>query len=119
MTAVDAHDLFSERTTAVLAHLEETGQLKRLQTIEGPMGPTVTLRGFGEVVCLCSNNYLGLANHPEVVEAGHEGLRRYGAGTWGVPPPAVRETWLVSAEAEATTEARGEGARQDQDELVL
>ena len=84
MTAVDAHDLFAERTGAVLSHLEETGQLKRLQTIEGPMGPTVRLRGHGEVVCLCSNNYLGLANHADVVEAGHEGLRRYGAGTASV-----------------------------------
>lgn len=84
MTAVDASDPFAQRTEAVLSHLEDTGQLKKLQTIEGPMGPTVSLRGHGEVVCLCSNNYLGLANHPEVVEAGHEGLRRYGAGTASV-----------------------------------
>ncbi|NBX36552.1 MAG: aminotransferase class I/II-fold pyridoxal phosphate-dependent enzyme [Planctomycetes bacterium] len=48
------------------------------------MDATVRLRGFGEVVCLCSNNYLGLANHPEVIEAAHEGLRRYGAGTASV-----------------------------------
>jgi glycine C-acetyltransferase len=33
---------------------------------------------------MCSNNYLGLANHPEVVEAGVEGLRKYGAGTASV-----------------------------------
>ncbi len=84
MTAVDASDPFAQRTEAVLSHLEDTGQLKKLQTIEGPMGPIVSLRGHGEVVCLCSNNYLGLANHPEVVEAGHEGLRRYGAGTASV-----------------------------------
>ena len=54
-----------------------------------------------------------------VQQAEQDFERRYGPGTWGVPPPAVRATWLVSAEVEATTEARGEGARQDQDELVL
>jgi glycine C-acetyltransferase len=75
---------FGARTTAILGHLEETGQLKHLQTIEGPMGPSINLRGFGEVACFCSNNYLGLANDPEVVEAGIEGLRRYGAGTASV-----------------------------------
>lgn len=75
---------FGARTTAILGHLEETGQLKRLQMIEGPMGPTISLRGYGEVACFCSNNYLGLANDPEVVEAGIEGLRRYGAGTASV-----------------------------------
>jgi glycine C-acetyltransferase len=64
--------------------LRDSGQLKVLQTIEGPMGATVRLRGRGEVACFCSNNYLGLANHPEVVEAGIEGLRRYGAGTASV-----------------------------------
>lgn len=84
MTTLDANDVFADRTATTLSHLEETGQLKRLQTIEGPMGPTVKLRGHGEVVCLCSNNYLGLANHPEVVEAGLDGLRRYGAGTASV-----------------------------------
>ena len=75
---------FGTRTAAILEHLEETGQLKHLQMIEGPMGPTISIRGFGEVACFCSNNYLGLANDPEVVEAGIEGLHRYGAGTASV-----------------------------------
>ena len=84
MTTLDANDLFADRTGAVLAQLEESGQLKSLQTIEGPMGATIRLRDHGDVICLCSNNYLGLANHPEVVEAGLGGLRRYGAGTASV-----------------------------------
>ncbi len=75
---------FIERSSAILAHLEETGQLKQLQMIESPMGPRITIRGRGEVDCFCSNNYLGLANHPDVVEAGIEGLRKYGAGTSSV-----------------------------------
>ncbi|MHC4652899.1 MAG: aminotransferase class I/II-fold pyridoxal phosphate-dependent enzyme, partial [Planctomycetota bacterium] len=75
---------FIRRTDEVLTHLKETGQFKKLQMIEGPMDATVTLRGYGEVGCFCSNNYLGLANHPEVKEAGIEGIRKYGAGTASV-----------------------------------
>jgi glycine C-acetyltransferase len=48
------------------------------------MGPVTTIDGIGEVLVFCANNYLGLANDPEVVEAGHAGLRKYGAGTAGV-----------------------------------
>ncbi|MAH66386.1 MAG: glycine C-acetyltransferase [Phycisphaerae bacterium] len=84
MSTIDTNDLFADRTRSVLADLETSGQLKRLQTIEGPMDAMVRLQGHGEVVCLCSNNYLGLANHPDVVEAGIDGLRRYGAGTASV-----------------------------------
>jgi len=75
---------FIDRSSAILSHLEETGQLKQLQMIESPMGPRISIRGRGEVDCFCSNNYLGLANHPGVVEAGIEGLRKYGAGTSSV-----------------------------------
>ncbi len=75
---------FYNRSSAILSHLEETGQLKKLQMIESPMGPQISIRGRGKVDCFCSNNYLGLANHPDVVEAGIEGLRKYGAGTSSV-----------------------------------
>ncbi|MBG85160.1 MAG: glycine C-acetyltransferase [Phycisphaerae bacterium] len=83
-TATDGSTCFKQRTEAILSELDATGQLKHLQTIEGAMGPSITLRGYGEVDCFCSNNYLGLANHPDVVTAGIEGLQRYGAGTASV-----------------------------------
>ena len=83
-TATDGSTCFKQRTEAILSELDATGQLKHLQTIEGAMGPSITLRGYGEVDCFCSNNYLGLANHPDVVAAGIEGLQRYGAGTASV-----------------------------------
>ncbi len=79
-----SHRPADARTDALLADLREGGQYKHLQMIEGPMGPTVQIRGRGECLCFCSNNYLGLANHPEVVEAGIKGLRDYGAGTASV-----------------------------------
>ena len=76
---------FEIRTDDILRRLHEGGQYKHLQTLEGPMDATVRMRQTdGSVrvcLCFCSNNYLGLANHPEVVEAGIQGLRRFGAGT--------------------------------------
>ncbi len=84
MTTTTKPTAFDTRTDKTLKTLSETGQFKRLQMIEGPMDRTVRLRDYGECLCFCSNNYLGLANHPEVVEAGLGGLREYGAGTASV-----------------------------------
>jgi len=83
-TQASSADLFHKRTSEVLKHLEDTGQLKKLQMIEGPMDAEITVRDHGTVACFCSNNYLGLSNHPDVKEAGIEGIRKYGAGTASV-----------------------------------
>jgi glycine C-acetyltransferase len=64
--------------------LRAAGTYKVLRYLSGPTGPTAEVEGKGEVVMLCSNNYLGLADHPEVVAAGQEALDRYGAGTASV-----------------------------------
>ena len=83
-TDVSPKKIFTNRSDEILSQLKSTGQLKHLQTIEGPMDATVKLRRYGEVACFCSNNYLGLANHPAVKEAGIEGIKTYGAGTASV-----------------------------------
>ncbi|NNM27324.1 MAG: aminotransferase class I/II-fold pyridoxal phosphate-dependent enzyme [Phycisphaerales bacterium] len=83
-TKLSGRDRFTDRAQQTLRQLEETGQLKHLQMIEGPMGPSIRLRDRGEVACFCSNNYLGLANHPDVVAAGVAALKQYGAGTASV-----------------------------------
>ncbi|MEM9065414.1 MAG: aminotransferase class I/II-fold pyridoxal phosphate-dependent enzyme [Planctomycetota bacterium] len=79
---------FDIRTDAVLAELESNGQYKHLQTLEGPMDAVVRMRdadgGITERACFCSNNYLGLANHPEVREAGIQAIKDFGAGTASV-----------------------------------
>jgi glycine C-acetyltransferase len=64
--------------------LREARTYKSFLTLESPQGPVVRMEGRGEVIVLSSNNYLGLASHPEVVRAGIEGLERYGAGTASV-----------------------------------
>jgi glycine C-acetyltransferase len=75
---------FDARADEILAMLRDSGQYKHLQVLEGPMDAVVRVRGYGDCLCFCSNNYLGLANHPEVVEAGVKALRDYGAGTASV-----------------------------------
>ncbi|MCB9846617.1 MAG: aminotransferase class I/II-fold pyridoxal phosphate-dependent enzyme [Phycisphaeraceae bacterium] len=64
--------------------LEGAGQYKHLRVLESPMDAVVRIEGFGECACFCSNNYLGLANHPAVVQAGIEALEQFGAGTASV-----------------------------------
>jgi glycine C-acetyltransferase len=69
---------------AELAGMGEAGTLKRIPVLRSPQGTKVEIEGHGEVLCLCSNDYLGLTNHPEVVAAGAEALGSYGAGTASV-----------------------------------
>lgn len=75
---------FAQRASDVIGSLTESGQLKPFYNITSPMRPIVEIEGKGEVLVLCSNNYLGLADHPEVIGAGIQGLRDYGAGTASV-----------------------------------
>lgn len=74
----------AEDARAELHALRDAGTYKRFNVLEGPQGPVVRMAGRGEVIVLSSNNYLGLADHPDVVAAGVEGLKRYGAGTASV-----------------------------------
>jgi len=64
--------------------LRDARTYKRFLTLSSAQGAVVEMAGRGEVIVLSSNNYLGLAAHPEVVRAGIEGLERYGAGTASV-----------------------------------
>src|SRR3984885_8088763 len=62
-----------------LAELERLGLSRRLRLVSGPQGPTVLLDGQ-PVLLLCSNNYLGLADHPQAREAAAEAAMRWGVG---------------------------------------
>ena len=67
-----------------LRGMRADGTYKRLRALTSATGPTATVAGLGEVVVLCSNDYLGLAAHPDVVRGGVAALERYGAGTASV-----------------------------------
>jgi glycine C-acetyltransferase len=79
---------FDLRAASTLDQLRATGQYKLLRELDSPMDALVKMRfpdgSAREVLCFCSNNYLGLANHPEVVEAGAKALKDFGAGTASV-----------------------------------
>ncbi|MEP6884772.1 MAG: glycine C-acetyltransferase [Gammaproteobacteria bacterium] len=71
---------FRERLSHDTEALEAAGLLKRERVIGSAQGPVVRLADGREMINLCANNYLGLANHPAVVLAAQEGLARYGYG---------------------------------------
>jgi glycine C-acetyltransferase len=68
-----------DRLTADLAALREQGLYKSERVLATPQGGVIRT-GEREVVNLCANNYLGLANHPAVREAAHRALDRFGYG---------------------------------------
>jgi glycine C-acetyltransferase len=72
---------------------------KRLNYLESPQDARVRMEGRGEVIILSSNNYLGLSNQREVIEAGKAALERYGAGTASVR--FICGTYTVHRELEA------------------
>ncbi len=75
---------FEEKLRADLDALKQAGTYKRLRHLTTPMAPEVHMEEAGDVIVLSSNNYLGLADQAEVVEAGKRGLDAYGAGTASV-----------------------------------
>jgi glycine C-acetyltransferase len=72
------------RFTEELEQLRQAGTFKDLRHVAGPTGPVVDLEDKQNVLLLCANNYLGLADHPEVIGAGQKALSDYGAGTASV-----------------------------------
>ncbi len=63
-----------------LDHLAGRGMLRSLRVVDGGQGPKVKVDGR-DVLLLCSNNYLGIADHPQLVEAMVAATRTYGAGS--------------------------------------
>jgi glycine C-acetyltransferase len=75
---------FRERLSRDTEALDAAGLMKRERVIGSAQGPVVRLADGREMINLCANNYLGLANHPAVLEAAHAGLARYGYGAASV-----------------------------------
>lgn len=65
--------------TTELATLEQAGLLLHPRTVESAQGAWMIVDGK-RVLNLCSNNYLGLANHPRLREAAHAAIERFGVG---------------------------------------
>jgi 8-amino-7-oxononanoate synthase len=71
-----------EKWRQQLAQLDAEGMRRKLRTLDGMQGPRVWHEGR-EVLLLCSNNYLGLAGHPALIEAACAAAERYGVGSTG------------------------------------
>jgi len=72
-------DALAEQTEALKAQ----GLYKQERLIAGPQQAAIDVRDNGgttQVINLCANNYLGLANHPAIIEAAHAALDEYGYG---------------------------------------
>jgi glycine C-acetyltransferase len=76
----DPRQAFYDRVSETLADIDARGLTKPEHIITSPQRPELTLEDGRTVVNFCANNYLGLADHPEVVEAGREAASRYGSG---------------------------------------
>ncbi|HZO35421.1 MAG TPA: 8-amino-7-oxononanoate synthase, partial [Solirubrobacteraceae bacterium] len=63
-----------------IEELRDSGLFRRLRLVSGPQGPRVILDGK-PVLLLCSNNYLGFADHPRVREAAADAAMRWGVGS--------------------------------------
>ncbi|MEP3297897.1 MAG: glycine C-acetyltransferase [Pseudoruegeria sp.] len=63
-----------------LSALKQAGLYKSERVITSKQGGTVSLEGGASVINLCANNYLGLSDNPDLIEAGREALSRYGYG---------------------------------------
>lgn len=62
-----------------LAALQEQKLLRKRRVVDGPQGPLLHVDGR-QFLAFCSNDYLGLANHPALIDAARNGLDRYGVG---------------------------------------
>jgi glycine C-acetyltransferase len=63
-----------------LEEIEKAGLYKRERVIITPQGADIKIQGGQEVINFCANNYLGLASHPEVIEAAKKALDTHGFG---------------------------------------
>jgi glycine C-acetyltransferase len=75
-----AADRFDADMAERLAGLRDEGLYKVERVIASPQSGQVVLQGDGQAINLCANNYLGLADHPDLIAAGRAALERYGYG---------------------------------------
>src|SRR5687768_16252530 len=63
-----------------IEEIRDAGLYKNERIITSPQDARISVQGGREVLNFCANNYLGLAEHPEVLQAAHEALDKWGYG---------------------------------------
>lgn len=71
---------YTEQLQQTLQQIREAGTYKSERIIDTPQDAHIRVTGGREVLNMCANNYLGLAEHPEIIKAAHEALDRWGYG---------------------------------------
>ena len=71
---------YTEQLQQTLQQIREAGTFKSERVIDTPQDAHIRVTGGREVLNMCANNYLGLAEHPEIIKAAHEALDRWGYG---------------------------------------
>jgi glycine C-acetyltransferase len=75
---------FTRELQGTLEQLKADKVYKRLNYLDSPQSSRVQMEGRGEILILSSNNYLGLSDEQSLIDAGIEGLKKWGAGTASV-----------------------------------
>ena len=71
---------YTEFLKGQIADLKSQGLYKKEREITSPQQARITISDGREVLNMCANNYLGLANHPDIIAAAKSSLDRYGFG---------------------------------------
>lgn len=71
---------FRQKLASQLDEIRDAGLFKGERVISTAQGSRVSVAGGEPVLNMCANNYLGLAQHPEIIKAAHEGLDNWGYG---------------------------------------
>jgi glycine C-acetyltransferase len=71
---------FTEHLQQTLQQIRDAGTYKNERIIDTPQDAHIRVTGGREVLNMCANNYLGLAEHPDIIKAAHEALDRWGYG---------------------------------------
>jgi glycine C-acetyltransferase len=83
-TTVSLNPSFTASLKRTIEQLKADKVYKTLNHLDSPQSARVQMEGRGEVLILSSNNYLGLCDEPSVIQAGIDGLHKFGAGTASV-----------------------------------
>jgi glycine C-acetyltransferase len=90
---------FTDGLKQTIAQLKADKVYKTLNYLDSPQSAHVTMEGRGDILILSSNNYLGLSDEPSIIQAGKDGLDKWGAGTASVR--FICGTYVVHRELEA------------------
>ena len=74
------YENIKEHYRSILGEINESGLFKSERVIESPQEAHIKVTGGRSVLNLCANNYLGLSDHPAIVEAANSGLDEWGFG---------------------------------------